>query len=178
MGALAIPVLGQHHRGTFQPGSMRSVVNMGASGLSLAGAGRLGQAQATDWTARAKAAVTAYDSQLKAASTIADDGGRGAILMWIGRDDVPGSPAERYGAVLRDLAQSASAGDIGRQRIEQLESAVAEMASKVSTALQTYGTLPASSGAGSKPEFLGMSTMCVAGGIALLALVVIPLLLD
>jgi hypothetical protein len=185
MNGVAIPVLGQHHKGSFQPGGTRHVVDFGGTGLKMAGAPArpsLGQA-GSDLLARARAAAVAYDRQLQQAASIANDTARGEILMWVGRADMPGSPAERYTAVLRDVAQAESGaapyeGQIASDRVAQLEQAVTDLTSKVSSAIQAYGVLPASSEAGSRTEARDNTALCVAGGVALLALVVVPLLLD
>lgn len=183
MAFLPVPVHGRQLSGFAQPGSVKTVLDMGGTGLRLAGS-RLGQAPSEDWFTRARRAVLAYDKQIQDAALIADDSARGRILMWVGRADVPGSPAERYSAVVRDITQAETQaaagvyGQIGQDRVQQLEAANIELASKVSGAIEAYGALPASSGAGGRSEAGGNSTLCIVGGIALLTLVVLPLLLD
>lgn len=185
MNGVAIPVLGQHHKGSFQPGGMRHVVDFGGTGLKMAGAAkpRLAQTPAQDWLPMAQAAVKKYDQLLQVASRIANADARGQVLLWLGRADVPGSPAERYTAVVRDISQAQVSGweavygtesPIARDRAWQLEKIVEEFGSRVTG----YDLLPASTEAGSTSEFWDKSTLCVAGSIALLALVVVPLLLD
>lgn len=138
----------------------------------------LGQAP-EDWLARASRALAEYDRALAEAATIADDEAIGAILERIGRADAPGASAERYEAVRADAAQGAAgfADEIARRRVEQLEAAAAELASLVAEAKTAHGTLPApESGAGGAPGGGRTAAALVAGGIALLGLVVVPLL--
>lgn len=152
--------------------------------VGLAGRARLGQTP-EEWLGRARAAVAEYDRLIKGASAIADPEARGEILMWIGRTDVPGSPAERYDAVRMDVGEAEASGPaqiyadgVARSRIGQLENAVTDLSERVSNALASYGTLQAPGGAGSMTQAAGISTMCVIGGIALLGLIVVPLLVS
>lgn len=152
--------------------------------VRLAARARLGQTP-EEWLGRARAAVSEYDRLINNASAIADPEARGEILMWIGRTDVPGSPAERYAAVRMDVGEAEVSGpvqiyaeDMARSRIMQLENAVADLSERVANALNSYGTLPAPGGAGSMTQAAGISTMCIIGGVALLGLIVVPLLVS
>lgn len=136
-----------------------------------------------EWFLRAQAAVSGFESLFSRVSLIADEGAKKAIMLWIGLEDVPGNPAERYRTVLMDLSEaetgilSAVASDIAESRVSQLEAAVAELNSKVVSAEAAYGTTlaPAGTDAGIVPG-TGRSSSFLAGSIGLLALVVIPVL--
>lgn len=152
--------------------------------VRLAGRARLGQTP-EEWLGRARAAVAEYDRLINNASAIADPEARGEILMWIGRTDVPGNPAERYAAVRMDVGEAEVSGpaqiyaeNVARSRIGQLEKAVADLSERIANALNSYGTLPAPQGAGSVTQAAGISMMCVIGGVALLGLVIVPLLVS
>lgn len=131
-----------------------------------------------DWLARALRAVAEYDRLLKEAAAVADAEARGGILEWIGRADLPGSPAERYEAVRQDAV--AGAGQFGEElaqrRVAQLEDVVSELSARVSGAIAAYGALPAR-GAGDAAEARTVALL-FAGGLALLGLVIVPLLID
>lgn len=135
---------------------------------------RLGQA---DLMEKGRQEVEAYDFLLGRVSMIADDTARGDILKWVGRSDMPGSPAERYKVVADALARAETEDGLLGDRVEQLRRVVTELGARVDNAESAYGTLSAPAGAGSTPE-AGMGGLCLAGGIALLGLVVIPLLLE
>lgn len=135
-----------------------------------------------EWMDRARKAVGLYADVLAEASKVANDDARGEILKWIGRADVPGSPAERYYAAAQDLMAAQASGpdsvygqDLARRRVEQLEDAASEFSNRVSSAMESYGSLEAPAGAAGKTQ-AGVTATCVTGGIALLGLVVIPLL--
>lgn len=143
---------------------------------------RLGQSP-DSWLGRARAAVSDYDRLLGEAATVADTDARGEILKWVGRSDVPGSPAERYAAVRMDVQRAEADGApaayserTAQARVEQLEDAVRELDANVSRAIEAYGALPAPEGAGGATQAADSTAMCVTGGIALLGLVVLPLL--
>jgi hypothetical protein len=102
---------------------------------------------------------------------------RGSILMWIGRTDIPGSPAERYKAVSDTISAGVPPDAIFTDRVERLKEIVGEFGTKVATAEEAYGTLSAANAAGSTPEG-GRGGLILAGGVALLGLIVVPLVLD
>jgi hypothetical protein len=126
----------------------------------------------------AQKTVKDYDDLLGRVAQIASADARGEILSWIGRSDVPGSPAERYKTVADALSQGAPSSDVLRKRLDDLEAAVGDLKAKVSNAEQSYGTLSSPAGGDSTPGAAGMMAKCVLGGLALLGLVVIPLLSD
>jgi hypothetical protein len=64
-----------------------------------------------------------------------------------------------------------------KKRVDVLKSYKGELEAKVQSAEQSYGTLSASSGAGSTPGH-DRTMEYVAGGIALLGLIVLPVILD
>jgi hypothetical protein len=125
----------------------------------------------------ASEAVALYDSLVARVSNIADEEGRGEILKWIGRADVPGAPAERYQVVRNGVASGEAPDGLFMDRVKQLKEINAELSAKVINAEKAYGVLSAPEGAGSRPE-AGMGGLCLAGGVALLGLVVLPLVLD
>lgn len=135
---------------------------------------RLGQ---EDLLSKGRQEVEAYDFLLGRVSMIADDTARGDILKWVGRSDMPGSPAERYKVVADGVARSETEDGFFGDRVEQLRGIVTELGARVDNAERAYGTLLAPAGAGSTPE-AGTAGLCLAGGIALLGLVVVPLLLE
>lgn len=145
--------------------------------VRLVGGPRLGQTP-EEWLGRARMALAEYDRLLGEAATVADADARGEILKWIGRADVPGSPAERYAAVRGDTEGGAArfSEDLAQRRAAQLEDAVSELSARVSNAVEAYGALPAPGGAGGTTQAAGRTAWCVTGGIALLGLVVVPLL--
>lgn len=141
--------------------------------------------QAGEVSDRAQKAVDRYAELLAKAATLADEKVYQELLTWTGRDDMPGSPAERNLSVLRDIQESQTTGPAVFQteqasiRVNQLEAIVTKLEGKVNFALQAYGSLPApGERAGGKLEGVSMATWCAIGGIALLGLVIMPLLLD
>lgn len=144
----------------------------------------MGQAS-EEWLLRAQAAVSEFEGLFERSTRIRDANARDVIMRWIGREDVPASPAERYKAVRTDLAEAEAgllpsvASDITESRVSQLEAITVELYSKIASAEATYGTVPASAGAGAGfvPGIV-TSTGILVGSIGLLALVVLPLLVD
>jgi hypothetical protein len=138
--------------------------------------------QAEEWKARAQKAVDQYEELLRQASMIADEKTYAEILVWVGNSNMPGSPAERYFVVSKDLQESVSGPVDSEQvagRTARLELLNDQLYGKVNFALQAYGSLPApGERAGGKPERASTATWCAIGGIALLGLVIMPLLLD
>jgi hypothetical protein len=136
---------------------------------------RLGQASAW-WPQEGVDAVSTYEGLMARVPLIADADARGEILKWVGRADIPGSPAERYNAVSNGLVQGGIGDDVMRGRLDQLKAINAELSARVSNAGKAYGMLSAADAAGSTPE-AEMAGLCMAGGIALLGLVIVPLVL-
>lgn len=137
----------------------------------------LGQTDTSWWPASAREAVSAYDALMGRVPLIADDDARGEILLWVGRTDLPGSPAERYQAVSSALAAGAQPDAMLKGIVDQLKDVVAELSAKVGNAEEAYGTLSVADAAGSTPE-AGMNGLCFTGSVALLGLVIAPLLLE
>lgn len=142
----------------------------------------LGQT-AEEWKVRAEKAVLAYDHFIEKTATIQNQEAIDGITEWIGRADMPGSPEERRIAVGMDLDESKASEavygtDMATQRVKQLEDMVLQFEARVDSALQTYGSLPAPSGAGSRTEEVSATMLCITGGIGLLGLIVIPILLE
>jgi hypothetical protein len=136
----------------------------------------LGQ-EPEEWRRRAKDAVAHFDLILARVSLVADDEERGRLLKEIGRDDVPGTPAERYTVVKQDIATAGTQmPEIATARIRQLEDDLSRLDTEVTLAEEAYGTLAAPEGAAGAPGRAAAGL--VAGGIALLGLVVVPLLAD
>jgi hypothetical protein len=136
----------------------------------------LGQ-EPEEWRRRAKDAVARFDLLLARISLVADDEERGRLLKEIGRDDVPGTPAERYTVVKQDLAAAeAQTPEVATARIRHLEEDLFRLDTGVALAEDSYGTLAAPEGAAGAPGRTAAGL--VAGGIALLGLVVVPLLAD
>lgn len=142
-------------------------------------ASALGQADYSQAIVDGQKAVMQFDALLSRLAMVKDDDTRGEILKWIGRSDVPGDPAERYKVVVDKLVSGAEPDDVFAKRVDDLKGVVSEFDAKVKDA-ESYGTLPApkSMGADEVPNQGTRMGMCLAGGIALLGLVVVPLLLD
>lgn len=181
-----VPIYGPNVTGWLQPSGGKSVFNLGGAGPILGQSAPrrvLGQT-ADQWLARARTAMADYDALLQETSTVRDENARGEILEWLGRADVLGSPAERYAVAREDVRQAEMtgssaiySGEVSTQRVEQLEKVVSDFASKVASAIATFGSLPVPDGAGSATKS-GVTTQCVTGGIAFLGLVVLPLVLN
>lgn len=164
---------------------------MGSKGLRMApmanGHGNgvhMGQttSSAAWWPSEGLATVQAWDALLARTSRLADKNAQTEILDWVGRTATPSSPAERYQVIVNDITSQFSPSSDAevaslRQRLDQLKGFVAQLESKVSSAEQSSGALPASSGARNTPE-QDMMMECVTAGIALLGLIILPLVLD
>ncbi len=150
-------------------------MNLGRVRLAKA----LGQDDYSQAIADGQKAVAQFDALLSRLAMVKDDGMRGDILKWIGRSDVPGDPAERYKVVVDKLVSGAEPDDVFAKRVSDLKADVSELEAKVKDA-ESYGTLPApkSMGADEVPDQGTHMGMCLAGGIALLGLIVVPLMLD
>ena len=142
-------------------------------------AGAMGQTDYSKSISDGQQAVAQFDALLSRLAVVKDDGMRGDILKWIGRSDVPGDPAERYKVVVDTLTSGAEPDDTFAKRVNDLKGAVSELEAKVKDA-ESYGTLPVpkSMGADEVPDQGTRMGTCLAGGIALLGLIVVPLLLD
>lgn len=147
------------------------------NGRPTNGSSRLAQA-AGALQKEAQDTVGAYDALLARVALVSDADARGEILKWIGRADVPGSPAERYKQVRDAIASGTLADPLFRDRLTNLEDQTNELKGKVENAEATYGTLSAPVGTDSGSGRGDMTMLCVAGGIALLGLIVVPLLFD
>jgi hypothetical protein len=145
----------------------------------------MGQAS-EEWMLRAQAAVSEFEGLFSRVERISDANTRGAIIRWIGMEDMPGSPAERYKVVRMDLAEAeagilaAVASDITESRVSQLEAITVELYSKIASAEEAYGATPApaDAGAGFVPGTRISRSGFFAGSIGLLALVAVPFLVD
>jgi tetrahydromethanopterin S-methyltransferase subunit B len=139
---------------------------------------RLGQTP-DEWLRRAREAVANFDDLLAELAHVADDTVRGQILLWIGREDVPGSPAERYKVVVGDLERAAAyTEEIPIKRVEELERAVDDLYQRVAGAGRAYGLFPGAEGA-EKPRMapIPMMTAFVLGSIVFVGLAV-PFMLE
>jgi hypothetical protein len=112
-----------------------------------------------EWYRRALDAAEAFDSLLKRSAYLADEGLRGEILLWVGRPDVPGSPAERYSRVTEDLAEVNSVDPpafsfytepVAVDRVTDLEAVLQEFYGRMTDA-EKAGLLPGAEDA-QKPE--------------------------
>lgn len=147
---------------------------------------RMGQAvaspAATWWPSEGLSTVQAWDSLISRVSKLANADAQTQILQWVGRSDIPGSPAERYKVIVDNIngrVSPSSDEDISslRNRLDHLKGFTSELEAKVKNAEQAYGVFVASTGATSTPE-RDMMMECITGGIALLGLIILPLILD
>lgn len=120
-----------------------------------------------------------WDALLFRLAAVSDDDGRTEILSWLSRADIPGSPAERYAAVRDTIVNGDQPDEVFANRVSQLDNMISDFDAMVSKA-ESSGTLPSPRrmGAGSTPEEGTTLSKCIAGGVALLGLIVIPLILD
>jgi hypothetical protein len=88
-------------------------------------------AEPSDWEARGRAAVEGWDEWLGRAAGIRDDRLREEVIAWVGRSDVPGSPAERYQKVVDDLRSPSADPERAETRVKQLENQVDLLKSRV-----------------------------------------------
>jgi hypothetical protein len=145
-------------------------------GRFMFGGRRMGQAP--DWKERAWKAVDGYDTLVARAAGISDDAARSSILGWVGRTNVPGSPAERYNVVVADLAGMPEP-EMAMKRTEDLEDVVAEFETMVENALSSFGTIPKPSAGGVVSPEGGLTTKgVIVGAVAVLGLIVLPLALE
>lgn len=138
-------------------------------------AGSMGQEDRSADIRRAMDLVGRYDALLSRLALAGDDAARGETVMWLGRADLPGSPAERYQVVVEALASEGPVdGTMFAKRLSDLNGVVEELDGRVSSA-ESSGTLPAPEmGAGSTTEEGTPEGKCLAGGVALLGLFVLP----
>jgi hypothetical protein len=134
------------------------------------------------WPTEGLSTVQAWDALIARVSQVANQGAQDEILKWVGRSDIPGSPAERYKVVADSLNTKftpSTASDISelRKRLDSLETYKSDLEARVQNAEQSYGLLAASPGAVSTPEH-DRTMQYVTGGIALLGLIVLPFVLD
>lgn len=144
--------------------------------------GQAASSAAAWWPAEGLATVQTWDSLISRVSKLTNPEAQAQILDWIGRSDLPTSPAERYKVVVDALNSNASPvtdDEINtlRKRLDVLKSFTIELEGKVKNAEQTYGVFAASTGAASTPE-RDMMMVCVAAGIALSGLIILPLISD
>ena len=114
--------------------------------LNVLGRHALGQAPG-EWSRRAWSAVTTFDELMAQSAHINDESARGEIMSWVGRSDVPGSPAERYLKVVTDIDEDPErvyASEMEQRRVVDLEAAVSEFHQRTTEAANTYGLLPGS----------------------------------
>lgn len=137
----------------------------------------LGQAAVADWQARARAAVSAFDSLMDRARNIGDLDARGALLEWVSSPDVPGTPAERYQVVAVDLAQGTPWADISEKRVSDLELMDTMFETKVKQAEQAFSPVGQPVQPGSIVNLAGAFTPTgiVLGAVGILGLLVVPL---
>lgn len=129
--------------------------------------------------ARGRAAISEFDSLLSRTGAIANDGARQEILDWVGKPEVPGTPAERYQVVNSDLAGGTASSAIFGKRVQDLEDAVLGLRPKVAQAESAYGTITGTNQgaiAGAEGALTGKGIFL--GVVAILGLVVVPLSLD
>lgn len=134
------------------------------------------------WPTEGLSTVQGWDALIARVSQIANEGAQTEILKWIGRSDIPGSPAERYKVVADSLNTKftpSTVSDISglRKRLDFLETYKNELEARVNSAEQSYGLLAASTGAVSTPEH-DRTMQYVTAGIALLGLIILPVVLD
>ncbi len=129
------------------------------------------------WPEEGYVAASRFDELLSRVALLADDGTRGDILKYVGRSDIPGSPAERYQTIVNSLGGEPLDPEILRDRLNDLNVALSEIEARVKNAETAYGTLPASAEAGGTSDG-GKMGACFAGGVALLSFVILPIILD
>lgn len=143
---------------------------------------RMGQGNPSPYEDAVRTAATQirdWDSLLFRLAAVRDDDARMEILAWLGRADIPGSPAERYAAVRDTIVKGDHPDEVFANRVSQLDSMISDFDTMVSKA-ESSGTLPSPKrmGVGSTPEEGTTLSKCITGGVALLGLIVIPVLLD
>jgi len=140
---------------------------------------RLGQDQA-EWNRRAQEAYGKYGALLRRTDAITDQAARDEIKAWLGRNDVPGAPAERYKAVSDAIEAGAGWNALSQKRVADLEDTVRDFEAKVKDAESRYGNLnsekapvpTAIPGGGLTPTGFAL------GVVAVLALIVVPLVIE
>src|ERR1043166_2138445 len=127
-------------------------------------AGSMGQeADYSASIAQARDLVRQYDGLLSRLALVEDDASRGEAVKWLGRADLPGSPAERYQVVADALTSGAPADAVFAKRVSDLGDVVEELDGRVGS-METSGTLPAPEmGAGSASEEGTSMGTCIAG---------------
>ncbi len=148
--------------------------------------GQNGSAPATStawWPSEGLSSVQSWDALIARLAKTSDPEAREKVLEWIGRSDIPGSPAERYKVVVDDLNRNfmpSTPEQIAslRNRVDQLEANTSQLEAKVKNAEKTFGVYVASTAEAPSMPDADMMMECVTGSIALLGLVIMPLLLD
>lgn len=157
-------------------------LRMGPVPLQMGQAAPVAPSSAAWWPAEGLSTVQTWDALLSRVSKISNPDSQKDILQWIGRSDIPGSPAERYKVVVDDLNTKFTPSTNEqittlRNRLDQLKENTSQLEAKVKNAEQAYGVFVASTGATSMPDH-DMVMECVTGSIALLGLIILPLILD
>jgi hypothetical protein len=159
---------------------------MGAQALQMAPMtphrqmGQVGSSAAW-WPTEGLTTAQAWDALLARAAKLSDGPAKTEILQWVGRSDIPGSPAERYRIIVDNLNANFSPSTEEevttlRNRLDLLKFYTGDLEAKVKNAEES-GAPAAPSGAASTTERDRMME-CVAGSIALIGLIILPLILD
>lgn len=128
---------------------------------------------------RARAATAEYDSLVTRVGGISSDAGRVAITDWIGSWNIPGTPAERYQAVLSDLKDSQPDPVLQAKRVTDLENVLQEFRAKVANAEAVSGPVTAAD-QGQVADASGQLTPkgVAMGAIAIIGFFVLPFVMD
>lgn len=137
----------------------------------------MGQALYQQWEARARAVLSSWNQLLDRTSQIGNAAARSEILDWISRSDVPGTPAERYDAVAKDVQEGAFVTPVAQQRIVDLENMARTLETKVKNAETAYASIATPDQPGMVVDFRGAFTPTgfVLGAVVILGLLVVPL---
>lgn len=136
------------------------------------------------WLERAIEAMSQFDNLVSRISRIGDKAVREELTFALGASQVLGSAMERYQSLKMDIAESqrgavALNDELQQNRVIALEAIIAELRPQVEEAEAQSGSIEPVSLPQVTVAGIGISqSSLIAGGIALLALVVIPLLVD
>lgn len=131
------------------------------------------------WKIRAETAVGNFDNLLRRISGIGDQGARDRLMSWVGNSSQPGTPAERYKAVIDDLSSGAVFTDITTKRVSDLEGVDAALESMVVQGEQAHAPTSQPDQPGTIVNFGGAMTPTgiVLVTLGLTGLLVVPFLL-
>lgn len=134
---------------------------------------------ASAWKIRAEQAVGHFDNLLRRIADIGDANARQNLMAWVGNSSQPGTPAERYKAVVDDLSAGAPANDVTTKRISDLEGVDAALDSMVLQGEQAHAPTGQPDQPGRIVNFSGAFTPTgiVLGTLGLVGLLVVPFLL-